>query len=91
MSDKFHALKTGDWLDFWGLNAPRCPHCGTEYDIAANDAWRLYEEGEHEVECDGPNCGREFTVTVRVSYSFSTDEQPDEEEEESEEAGNADR
>ena len=39
-----------------------------------NEWWTLYEEGEHEVSC--PHCDGDFTVSTRVSYSFSTDEQP---------------
>lgn len=59
--------------DFWGCVQPRCPHCGAECDVSDNDWWRLYEEGEHEVSC--PHCDDDFTVSTRVSYSFSTDEQ----------------
>ena len=53
----------------------KCPHCGEVCDVGANDWWRLYEEGEHEVSC--PHCDGDFSVSTRVSYSFSTDEQED--------------
>ncbi len=62
--------------DYWGNKAPRCPHCGTECSVVEHEWWKLYEEGEHEVTC--PHCdGGDFTVSVRVSYSYSTDEQED--------------
>ena len=64
-------------LDFWGRDKPKCPHCGYEYDINEREAWSLYAEGYHEIEC--PSCDLEYTVSVSVSYSFSTDEQEDEE------------
>ena len=80
MTDATHcqALKAAESaLDFWGLDQPKCPHCGADYDASANDAWQIYEEGEHELDC--PVCEMQFTVSTRVSHSFSTDEQPDEE------------
>lgn len=60
-------------MDYWGNKQPRCPHCGTEHDVSDNDWYRLYDEGEHEVTC--PSCDEEFTVSTRVSFSFSTYEQ----------------
>jgi hypothetical protein len=75
-TERLAALKAGDTLDFWGNAKPKCPHCGTDFDIAEHEAWRLYEEGEHEVECY--SCGLDYTVSTRVSFSFSTDtEDPD--------------
>ncbi len=62
-----------DRLAFWWCKSPRCPHCGESIDIENHELWRLYEEGEHELEC--PYCGSEFRVSVEVSYSFSTDDQ----------------
>lgn len=82
MSDeRFSALKAALAVDrhlpegYWGADHPKCPHCGTVCDISDNDWWKLYEEGEHEVSC--PSCGDDFTVSTRVSYSFSTDTQED--------------
>lgn len=62
-------------LEFWGNNNPRCPHCGTESCVSDNEWWKLYEEGEHDVTC--PSCDLDFTVSTRVSYSFSTEDQDD--------------
>lgn len=61
--------------DYFGNREPRCPHCGEECPVSDNDWWDLYEEGEHEVCCS--HCDGDFTVSTRVSYSFSTDEQED--------------
>lgn len=60
--------------DYCGNNQPHCQHCGAVCDVSDNEWWTLYEEGEHEVSC--PHCDGDFTVSTRVSYSFSTDEQP---------------
>ena len=46
---------------------------GAEYRVSEHEWWKLDEEGEHEVSC--PHCDGHFSVTTRVSYSFSTDEQ----------------
>lgn len=77
MAGNFTALRASEEslgrLEFWGCEAPRCPHCGESIDISAHELWRLYEEGEHELEC--PDCGADFRVSVNVSYSFSTDDQ----------------
>lgn len=61
--------------DFGANKQPRCPHCGAECSVIENEWWKLYEEGEHEVSC--PHCEGDFSVSVRVSYSYSTDEQED--------------
>ncbi len=81
-TDKFRALRDGDSLDFWGLKDPKCPHCGDDLSVVDQEWWHLYEEGEHEVEC--PHCCEEFTVSTRVSYSFSTDTLYDTEEDDEE-------
>ena len=79
--EKFAALKKAKEedghfpSDYWGNKQPRCPHCGAECDVSENDWWKLYEEGEHDVSC--PHCDGDFSVTTRVSHSFSTDEQDD--------------
>lgn len=79
MTEKFKALRECKdalgRLEFFACDQPKCPHCGHECDVSANDWWRLYEEGEHEVTC--PFCDGDFSVATRVSYSFSTDRQGD--------------
>lgn len=73
--ERFAALKAAGKhsLDFWGLDQPKCPHCGHDCNVSDNEWWHLCEEGEHEVTC--PACDEDFTVSTRVSYTFSTDEQ----------------
>lgn len=82
MSPRFAALKAareeGGSIEFWGNDSPKCPHCGADFDITANDAWDLYDEnGPHEVDC--PACEEAFQVSSSASWSFSTDDQEDEE------------
>lgn len=54
---------------------PVCPHCDEEIDVGDNDLYRIYEEGEHQVDC--PQCDQPFMVSTRISHSFSTDKQPE--------------
>ena len=80
-TEPYAALKRAKEVDrhmpdgYWGADSPKCPHCGEVCDVSDNEWWKLYEEGEHEVTC--PHCDGDFTVSTSVSYSFSTDEQPD--------------
>lgn len=73
MTEKYKALRKGEWLDFWGNENPKCPHCGVTSDVGDNEWYKLYEEGEHEVTC--PSCDEDFIVSTHVVHSFSTDEQ----------------
>lgn len=76
---RLDALESGGSWKF-SLNAsPKCPHCGDDYDINDHEAWNLYEEGEHQIEC--PSCDLEYAVSVGVSYNYSTDEQEEEDDE----------
>lgn len=71
MNPRLKALNEGDRLDFLGNDSPKCPHCGRVIDVAASDLYRIYEEGEHEVDC--PECDNPFMVSTKVYFSFSTD------------------
>ena len=75
--ERFAALKAEPFgsITFWANKQPKCPHCGAEVDVSDNDLWRIYEEGEHEIDC--PSCELAFSVSTSVSYSFSTDAQED--------------
>jgi uncharacterized Zn-finger protein len=73
MTERLRALTEGNAWEFRYEKSPKCPHCGHVCDVSGNDWWRLYEEGEHEVEC--PLCDEGFTVSTHVQHSFSTDEQ----------------
>lgn len=73
--ERLAALNAADSLDFWRNDDPKCPHCGTVVSVSENELWHLYEEGEHEIECNA--CDQPFMVSTNVTYSFSTDEQED--------------
>jgi hypothetical protein len=75
MAERLSALSDGNRWDFAYEAEPKCPHCGYVCNVADNDWYQLYEEGEHEVEC--PLCEQGFTVSTHVQHSFSTDEQED--------------
>ena len=76
------AQKEGNDYKYQSEQNPRCPHCGEEFSIENHEAWHLYgDDGdENVVTCD--HCGDGFTVTTDVSYSFSTNEQPEDEDDE---------
>ncbi len=77
--DRCAALKDGHTIDFVRTEDPKCPHCGSVVSVIDNELWQLYEEGEHDIECD--YCDLAFTVSTHVTYSFSTDDQEDSEDE----------
>nr|DAV58121.1 MAG TPA: zinc-ribbon domain protein [Caudoviricetes sp.] len=54
-----------------------CPYCGNALDTkyGYEDFPELYEEGDHELECD--ECGKTFILETMVSYSYET-RKPDE-------------
>lgn len=49
-----------------------CPYCGdaVEVDIGYEEFPELYEDGDHELECDG--CGKKFILETSVSYYYKT-------------------
>ena len=65
------AREEGGSTSYWQEDNPRCPHCGETYDVHDNEDWGLYDsqKDEHEISC--PNCEKEFTVNVTVSFYFS--------------------
>ncbi len=76
MTEKLAALKAGPSRRFFANEQPKCPHCGDDFDISANEAWFLYNEDDtHDVEC--PRCETTFSVKATAKWSFSTDEQED--------------
>ncbi|WP_011579544.1 MULTISPECIES: hypothetical protein [Chelativorans] len=77
MSEPLKALKEGRPWEFSATAAPKCPHCGIDFDIDRNEAWFLYDENHtHDVEC--PSCERGFQVSSTARWIFSTDEQDEE-------------
>jgi len=75
---KFAALKARkSFLQFAYNRHPICPHCGEEFDIDRNEAWRLYDDNDrHDVTC--PSCDEGFQVESHCSWTFSTENQEDE-------------
>lgn len=74
MSERLKALNASRSGEFVANSSPKCPHCGEDFDIEKNDAWRLYDESTtHEVCC--PDCDQSFSVNASARWSFSTDEQ----------------
>jgi hypothetical protein len=58
----------------------RCPHCKHQMKLPdPTDYSQLWEEGRHEIDCD--ECGKEFSVEVRVSYYFTSPKLEEEKEE----------
>jgi len=73
---KYQALQDGDSWDFSCNKLPKCPHCGNDFNIDEREAWELYEDDRHKVECD--LCQHSFFVETNITYSFSTDDQLEE-------------
>lgn len=76
MTERLEALEKGHSYDFSMNKDPKCPHCGSDFNIEKREAWFLYDEnGPHEVEC--ASCNMEFQVSSWADWKFSTDEQDD--------------
>jgi uncharacterized Zn-finger protein len=76
MGELLAALNAGSFLEFSMNKRPKCPHCGSDFDISENEAWRLYDDNDtHEVTC--PSCSQDFRVNSHADWRFSTDEQDD--------------
>lgn len=74
MAEKLDALNAGPSYLFSANKKPKCPHCGGDFDIDENEAWRLYDENDtHEVTC--PSCEQDFSVNSTARWLFSTDDQ----------------
>lgn len=61
------------YLDYWGNEKPKCPHCGTDFGVWENDnpLNLSYEDGGQTMfECG--SCGKDFCCVTHVTYKFST-------------------
>jgi uncharacterized Zn-finger protein len=94
MGEKLAALKSArdgsgraHFTDFIANKEPKCPHCGEEIDVNEHEMYQLYDDQDQDIDC--PLCGEQFHVQVHVSYSYSTDDQPDEEDEEEDAAASS--
>lgn len=61
-------ILSGEEIETSCEDAVYCPYCGDKQDLG--DSWDIYEEGEHEYECEC--CDAKFKVETAVSYTFST-------------------
>ncbi len=62
-------MKELDWTDLLQNDEPVCPYCGEVW----TDAWELNlcrDDQSTVTECYG--CEREFSVTLNVSYTYTT-------------------
>lgn len=74
MVERLSALNSRHSIDFVANKAPKCPHCGEDFDIMEGENWELYDDRDtHDVEC--PSCNLDFQVNSIAQWSFSTDEQ----------------
>ena len=62
-------------MEFHYRELPVCPHCESEYDVHDDPINEYYEEGEIVIEC---NCGESFSVTVNVTFDYSTEKEDQE-------------
>lgn len=74
MADRLAALEGGPSWEFILNKQPKCPHCGSDFDISENEAWDLYDDDDsHEVQCS--DCELTYSVRTHKTYAFSTDDQ----------------
>ena len=62
-----------DYIDYWGNSLPKCPHCGTDFQVWDGDnphGLNYEDEGHTTLECD--SCQKEFICVTQVKYTFST-------------------
>ncbi len=60
-------------IDYWGNDKPKCPHCGTEFDVWDGDnplSLDYEDDGHTTFECT--DCGKAFVTVTHVHYKFST-------------------
>ena len=68
-------LTKSNYIEYWANTNPKCPHCDYDIDISNHELWKLYEEGDHNIDC--PNCDKLIIVSANATWSFSTDKQED--------------
>ena len=62
-----------DETDYWRNEKPKCPHCGTDFDVWDGDRPLdlNYEDGGHTTFNCG-SCSKNFVCVTEVHYKFST-------------------
>jgi hypothetical protein len=62
-----------DSIDYWGNDLPKCPHCGTDFQVWKDDNplnLSYEDDGQSVFDCD--SCRKEFVVVTQVQYRFHT-------------------
>lgn len=64
-------------VDTWSDDYVICPYCGAamETNLGYEDFPEIYEEGDHELECE--ECEKTFILNTHVSYSWETEKKKD--------------
>lgn len=74
-------IRSGEETSTFAEDDVICPWCGYRYgsdELGYADWPEFFEDGEHGMFCD--ECGKPFTLTVNVSYSYDTERAEDEDE-----------
>lgn len=74
-------IRSGETTSTFAEDEVICPWCGYRYgvdELGYADWPEFFEDGEHDIVCD--ECGKPFTLTVNVSYSYDTERAEDEDE-----------
>lgn len=61
------------YLDFWGNERPKCPHCCADFDVWEGDnpmSLNYEDDGHTTFEC--ASCQKEFVCVTSVHYKFAT-------------------
>ncbi len=62
---------TANKYDFYCARAPKCPHCGAIYRTDGDSPSGIYEdEAIVSVACEP--CGKDFVVTVSLSFKYTS-------------------
>lgn len=60
-------------IDYWANDLPKCPHCGTDFQVWRGDnpiSLNYEDGGKTTFEC--ASCSKEFVCVTMVKYKFST-------------------
>lgn len=74
-------IRSGEETSTFAEDDVICPWCGYRYgsdELGYADWPEFFEDGEHGMFCD--ECGKPFTLTVNVRYSYDTERAEDEDE-----------
>ncbi len=61
------------YLNYWGNDKPKCPHCAADFDVWGGDnplSLSYEEDGQTTFDCEA--CGKPFVCVTSVQYKFHT-------------------